>query len=57
MLLYISKGLGFSAAIAVAYIWESGDCAVAVLGLPMLVLMGYATHLRARRRALERDRT
>lgn len=54
-LLYAAKGLGLPAAIAVAYVWGSGD-AVAALGVPMIVLMWYATHLRARRRAPGRDR-
>lgn len=42
----------FSAAtIAVVWLWESGDCLLGIIAVPMLLTMWYATRLRARRRA------
>lgn len=53
MLLYVLKVLGLAAATAVAELWASGQCALAVAALPMLLTMWYATRLYARRRARE----
>ena len=55
VLLYTLKVVGIMAATAVAELWASGQRAVAVAALPMLVMMWYATRLyAARRRARER---
>lgn len=51
MLLYALKVTGFMAVTAVAELWATGDCLVALLALPMLATMWYATRQRARRRA------
>lgn len=51
ILLYALKVTGLMAATAVAELWATGDCLLAVLALPMLTTMGYATRQYARRRA------
>lgn len=51
MLLYVLKIVGFMAVTAVAELWARGDCFVALLAVPMLLAMWYATRQRARRRA------
>lgn len=51
ILLYSLKVTGFMAATAVAELWATGDCLLAVLALPMLITMWYATRQYARRRA------
>lgn len=57
ILIYTLKATGLLAVTAVAELWASGDCLVAMLALPMLLAMWYATRLRARRRALGSGRT
>lgn len=55
MLLYVLKGVGVAAIAVVADFAAKGDCLLFVLGVLMLALMWYATHLHARRRAPGRD--
>lgn len=55
MLLYVLKGVGVAAVAVVADFAATGDCLLVALGVPMLALMWYATHLHARRRAQGRD--
>ena len=50
-MLYVLKGVGAGAVIAVTELWASGDYLLAVLAVPMLLTMWYATRLYARRRA------
>ena len=51
ILLYSLKVTGLMAATAVAELWATGDCLLAVAALPMLLSMWYATRQYARRRA------
>lgn len=51
ILLYALKVTGLMAVTAVAELWATGDCLVAVAAIPMLLTMWYATRLYAHRRA------
>ena len=51
MFLYVLKGVGASAVIAVTELWATGEWLLAVLAVPMLLTMWYATRQYARRRA------
>ncbi len=51
ILIYALKITGLMAATAVAELWASGDCLLAVMAVPMLISMWYATRLHASRRA------
>ncbi len=51
MLLYVLKVTLSAATIAVVALWESGDCLLGLLAVPMLLTMWYAIRLHARRRA------
>ncbi len=40
-----------AATMAVVALWETGNCLLGLLAVPMLLTMWYATRLHARRRA------
>lgn len=54
-LIYVLKVCGVGAIAVVLDFAATGDCILVALGVPMLALMWYATHLHARRRAQGRD--
>ena len=56
MLVSVLKIMGVAAIAVVVDFLKTGDCLLFALAVPMLGLMWYATHLRARRRAPGRER-